>query len=520
MKIEIGSSSHNGSAPGQYVEITHNGEKLKWDISPYSRRDRSESASQAIFDELNNFLGSRPLERQQQIFDIYRAIREDLGKGYAMNSLQRSLQYRIRDLYKLIPYDELEDWVRRDSGLRVPASIKVAHAPDDPADPAYLSQTYLHRDYVELMTLAIIERPMVPVWGEYMRMAKMFSGNDRKELECLRLLFYTPIVVCRPYLRLREYIVARAASHQKQGPSQATVMGGMGSSELPEWLMSITTVRRLAICPIISPDENTHIVTNLHQFLVFNLRAMDRKFGGRFGGSITDKEKTASQKEESNDSYMEMYKIKADVSDGDISKVNVYPEHVQSMIDHLDTTIPMEYYVACRDALRPIEHLPVLEHQELLVQWVIHHVISAHSIPLVGKQPLLNIMAVVQAALWHWDLPSLAVMVSATPVIHGDEVILSGTEIRGRMPKDQSELLSQIFRHYRQPRQQNAAPKTYNVAVKAIETFCVMAGQNEWQLNAPTELKYRATTPENFNRYEVTADVRSALTRLILKITQ
>jgi hypothetical protein len=520
MKIEIVASSLNGSAPGQYAKISRNGVELLWDISPYSRRDRSESASVAIFDEINAYLAQLPAQTQHQIFELYQQIREDLGKGFAMTSLQKTLQMRVRQLYTLLSFEDLEEWVRRKSGLRVPSTIKVAHAADDPNDPSYLSQTYLYQDYQELMALAVALRPMVPIWGEYIRMTKMFAGVLHKELEALRLLYFTPIVACRPYLRLRDYIVARATSYNKQGPSQATVMGGMGSSETPEWLMSVTVVRRLSVCPIISPDENTHIVTNLHQFLVFNLRAMDRKFGGRFNGSIVDKEKSAQEKDQGNDSLMEMYKNKTELSDGDITKMNVYPDNIQSMIDHLDTTIPMEYFTLCREALRPIEHLQLLDQQQLLVQLVIHRCITAHAIPLTGKQALLNVMAVVQAALWHWEFPSLAVMVTATPIIQSDETILSGMEIRGRMPKDQTESLMQIFKHYRQPRQQNAAPKAYNVAVKTVEAFCAMAGQNEWFLNAPVELKYLATTPENFARYEVTADIRTTLTSLILKITQ
>ena len=517
MKIEIVTSSQGGMSSGQQVQIEHDGRKaLLWDVSAYSRsRERSDASNDLLFSEINRYFSQISTERQYRLYQLYEALREDLSTGYSMNSLKKTLQARITTLYQLIPFDDIETWVRRDSDIRIPSTFKVVHGPDDLID-----QTYTRQDYQQLVALAVALRAMVPIWGEFVKASRDYAGNLHKELEGLRLLYYSDLSESPPMKRLLAYIEATAGSQQKTGPSLATLMGegAIGSSEMPDYLLAITVVRRLAVCAISGIDDSINMITNIHQFITHNLRGMDRKIGGnRFGGSITDKEKSASQKEESNDSLMELYKIKQATPDGEGVKTNVFTEYLDSMVNHVDPTIPPAYVTACLAAVRSISQRPVLDHQRVLVQYVMNKPIPAQGVPRINLEGMLVAMPVVQAALWHWGLYSLAVLVTATPVTLNDGIILGGNDLRGRMPKEQSDTLARLFKHYRQPRMQNAAAKTYNVAARAIESYSTLVARSNWDLHAPPELLQLATTIENYRCYEVTAEIRMALYNLVLR---
>ena len=524
MRIDILPSSATGNSSALIVAISHNGQTLNWDISPYSRSrsDQGGATPTSMFDEINAYLAQLSAEKQYRMFELYRAIREELNKGYGTRALSTMLQGRAKQLYELAPFEEVDYWVRHGSGLRVPPSFKTQHGPDDPRDKIYLDQTYLYTDYQQLITLTVAERLMVPIWGEFLKAAKLLSGNTSKEQAGLKLLFYTNLISSPPMLRLRDYIGARVDVHLKDGPSAAAVMGGMGSSEMPEYLQAITVVRRLSVCAVVSPDDNNNLVTNVHQFVKNNLSGVDKKVGSRFNGTITDKEKSAgSRQDESNDSLLELHKIKTEISDGDAQKISVYPQFVQNLINHIDPTIPAEYVDQCMEHIRALDGLSIQEHQSRLMQWVASGPIPVEGADLMSRPSERTTMAVVQAALWHWGYHALAVMVTATPVVQAEGVLLGGTEIRGRMPKEIEKQLLRDFPHHRQPRQSNAPTKYYNPAVKAIEAFCALAVRNEWQLHAPVELKMLATQPEYFLRYEITADkIRVDLANLLLKITQ
>lgn len=499
-----------------------------FDISSYSRsRDRAFGSSEDdvetsadMFKEINEFFKTLPSERQYRIFQIYSEMREELSSIFSMRTMQRSLMELTRKLYELIPIEEINTWVRRDSNIRVPQNIKLDYTPDDPTDTIYYDRTYLKKDYQELATLAVALRPMVPIWGEFVKSSREFSGNTQKEMEAERLLYQTTLITSRPVERLRRYITAFALAHRDLGPSQATLMGGMSSTELPEWVLAITIVRRLPVCQIENAEDNSNIITNLHQFILHNLKGAKNKFGGKFNGNITDKEKSASQKEESNDSYMEMYKIKQAISDGDAVKISVYARNPLALAEKIDPTIPSRYIEECLEAIKIIANIQDGPHQRLLVQWVMHRPIPAEGVPLMDRQSLLVAMSVTQAALWHWGFYSLAVMVTAVPIYMEGGMAALGSSIPGRLSKTQAETLSRLFPHYQAPRIQNTALKTYNVAARAIENYCGLVGGREWELNAPPELMRLATQIENYRRYEPSTEIRTALFDLFLKITQ
>ena len=58
MRIQILSSAQAGTTSSEIVQISHNGQVLNWDISPYSRsRDaQGEAAAATVFDEINSYL--------------------------------------------------------------------------------------------------------------------------------------------------------------------------------------------------------------------------------------------------------------------------------------------------------------------------------------------------------------------------------------------------------------------------------------------------------------------------------
>lgn len=521
MKLEILSSTQAGTSSGEIVQISHNGQVLNWDISPYSRsRDaQGEAAAATVFDEINAYLAQVSAERQYHIFELFTRFREVLNRGYDTRPLTLALQELVKNLYELIPYQDVENWVKNSSTLRVPPSFKYDHAADDPRDDVYIAQTYLHKDYLQLIALTVALRPMVPIWGEFLKAVKEFSGNTSKESVGMKLLFFSSLVSSPPMLRLNEYIVARAQTQFKSGPSQAAVMGGMGSSELPEWLKAITVVRRLTVCPIVSREEHNNLVTNIFQFLRHNLTSVDKRWGSQFNGSITDKERSANAKDDNNDSLVELYKIKSEIPDGEAQKMNIYPEYLQNLIDHIDPTIPREYVDMCMESILAIQFESIQEHQSRLMQWVMSLAMPYEGADLMGRIPERIVLSVVQAALWHWGHYSIAVLATASPVVQETGVLLGGSEIRGRIPKDVERRLLQDFPHHRQPRQANAPAKAYNPAVKAIENYCSLVARNEWMLHAPLPLKMLAARPEFFMRYEVNADIRLSLADLLTKIT-
>ena len=514
MKIEIINSGPSGLFE---ILLSHGTESSRWDVSAYARTsDRAASLDTAkMFEEINGYWASLAPERQKSIWDVYQDIKNILDTNYELSAIHLKVQKSVKRLYDLMPLLEIQKWFHFHSRVRIPTTLKEQYGPQDPQD-----RTYLRGDYVDLVVLCVALRPMVPIWGEYISNTKRETGSTFKELMALSLLSQCYLVHSTPFNRIKAFIEASVKHSMDQGPSATAVLGGMGSTELPDWVLALTMVRRLAVGEISAPDDTSHIITNVYQYINNTLKSMDRKFGGKFGGKVSEKMQPTSGGEEDKTSVVEMYKVKQEVSDGDLVIVNVYTELVYEMALKVEPDIDMTRVTQCLQASKALENLPIQPHQITLVQWVMATCLPARGIPLLTKPALLRSIAVTQAVLWHWGFFDLAAMVSASPLPNVRGVMVAMMESRGRIPKEYMAQLEELYPHYQQQRGKQTTARQLNVAARAVDAFCELVTRDDWQLHVPADLLVLTSRHENTKKLVIPGDIRAHLARLIIKIAR
>ncbi len=525
MKIEIAKSSAEDYRGQSVVVISHKDRpRLEWDISIYNKsRSQVEDEQGPLFEELNAVLATLPSERQDRIYDVYRFAREEQSKGFEMQPLTQVLQRVAKDLYELVTYDDARRWVDTQSGLRVPDGIKSILGPEDPRDPLYLDRTYLEEDYKGLVAMGVAVRAMLPIWGEFLKTAKDYSGNANKEREGMRLLYFSSLINCEPMKRLERYIETTTREFQKRGPTAASIMGGAGSTATPEIIQAITVVRRLAVCDLISRDGSVNVITNVYQFILYNLKGMDRKYGGKYGANITDQADASTSREDSNDSRLELLRIKENVAAAVGVKKNVYSENIANMVEFVDPTIPREYLVLTARAIEPVDYKLYRPIQEFLMQAVLgsciareHPTMSPHGLPLMKLAAQHRAAIVVQSALWHWGFYQLAALLTAEEIQQPAEILGSADPMRYN--KQSTELLSQLFPYERQLPRSRTKSRYSNVGQRVIENFNIEARRPIWRLHAPKALVDMLPNPQAAENYEFISTVRDEMIQLFLKI--
>ena len=525
MRIET-SRSVEGEYRGQACVVVTHGDQpaLVWDISIYTKsRAQIEDGPGPLFEDLNAAIALLPEEQQAMLYAIYRDARAIQSQGLGVGEVTPLLQEIARRLYEVMPYERFQGWVDQHSGIRVPDGIKVVHGPDDPRDQVYLDRTYLVTDYMGLVGLGLAVRLMLPIWGEFLKAAKTYSGNANKEREGMRLLYYTSLIDCVPMKRLERYIEAFTSEVQKQGPSQASIMGGAGSTAIPEIIQSILIVRRLAVCDLVSSDGTVNVITNVYQFILFNLKGMDRKYGGKYGANITDQGDASTSREDSNDSRLELMRIKEDVPAAVGVKKNVYSHNVANMVECVDPTIPMDILQQCSKAIAVVDWKLYEYPQVFLMQSVVgspiakpYPAMSYRGLPLMKLESQHRAAAVTQAALWHWGFYQLAALLTAEKLPPVTDIL--GASDPMRFNKEAAATLMQLFPYERtQPRSKPKSRFT-NVGQRVIESFTVDVRKPVWRLHAPQQLIERLPNPQAAQQYEFFSSVRDEMIQLFLKI--
>lgn len=512
MKIEIDSSSSTGLSS---VKMTHGDESITWDVSAYARTSERAASldTDKIFEEINAYWATLKIERLDAIWEIYKKIRIVLDTNYDSISIENKLQKLVKQLYDLMPLAEITHWTKFHSNVRIPTNLKDTYGPQESQE-----RTYLRGDYEQLAVLAIALRPMVPVWGEFIFTIKREVGNTDKELHALKLLYYSELVRSVPFMRLRTFVESSVAHTPQQGPSLTAVLGGLGSTELPEWVLALTCVRRLALGEVSSQDDSSNIITNVYQYVVNTLKSMDRKFGGKFGGKVSDKIQPGGSSEEAKASVVEGYKVKQEVPDGDLVTVNIYTENPIGMAAQVEPELNPELVQLCLHHVHTLDNQSIQPHQVTLVQWLLDPVLPRRGIPLLQKPALLRAMAVTQALLWHWGFYDIAALVTATPLISDQNMLVGAMKSRGRIPRELMAELAVVFPHHSPGRGKQQTQHQLNVGAKAVDLFVELITRSDWTLHAPLDLIERTSRVDNTKKLIVPADIRAQLAKLLIQI--
>lgn len=515
MKIELDPLKSLGQST---LKLSHGNESSFWDVSAYYQRSGEKTPAledNMIFDEINNYWAQLSPDRQTQIWNTYQQARQILDTHYDIKALLRPLKAVAKQLYDLMPVSEIAYWAKFQK-IRLPNTLKDTYEARDIPE-----QTYLRQDYEGLVVLAISLRPMLPIWGEFISATHKETGNAFKEYQGLHLLKDSTIMESEPMQRLRVYVNAFVERSQQPALSSSALLSGLGSSELPTWILALTVVRRLTVGQISARDDNSSLISNVHQYIQNNLKSLDRKVGvQKFGGTgkVVDKKKPEQNPEDQKASIVELYKVKQEVPDGDLVILNVATENVPLMMTTVDANIPEDKLQKCLDCVAALEHLPIEPHLFTLAQWIMSPYMPARGVPHLSKSALLRVFALTQAALWHWGFYDLAVLATATPLPVRDDEMRAGLEGRARIPKEIMEQLVAKWPHFRVGRGKQVTQRQQNVVSRAVDKFCDMIAANDWQLHAPTELLQLSSRFPNTKRLTVPQDIRAHVAQLLLQI--
>lgn len=456
----------------------YTGEEIPWNVSIFERTRLSTIDN--LFRDINGYWTRVPENRLRQIWNIYAEIREVFNTIFDFNQLTLTLMELVSKLYELMPIDEIENWVKFYGKVKYPDVLEIEHDPLDP-NPG---RTYLRSDYHGLIVLTVSLRPMVPIWGEYMSRIRTDTSSTFKEFMAMKLLTKT-YVINNPYTeRLKIYIQSSIKIPNKSAieDNSSAILAGLGTDELPDWLLAFVAVRRMSVVEIDASKERGSIISNIYGYVSHAIKDLDRKFGG----AIKEKRPEGnSNKKEDEISQLESYRVKHEVSYGEISLFSIYGRDVHGVAKAIDPTIPDDLVDYCQQHISNLLDLPITRQHITLVQWITATVIPSRAIYTLHKADLLRLMGVTQAILKHWGFHELAIVATAEPH-QGSANVSILMEVKHRLSPEIVSELNKLY-PYTDPTDKDSSKKA-NYGIKAITTFHKEVNMIQWRVKAGREI--------------------------------
>lgn len=506
--------SSSDKEPFRHVKLVHGKEYINWSMRYYEKQ--SGLSVTGVFGDINGYWASLPSEKQALIFDVYRRISEAISNIVDAMMLKVKLVEYVSELYRHTPYEDFSKWVTGNIMIHTPPEMRDTYAELEIAKRStagddYSATTYLRQEYIDLVKLAIFFKPMVPIWAEYAIAFDTSSGKSNfREYNAMSLIMNTEINRLPAMDRLRVYM---SASIPTSDNSFSALLGGLGSSEVPDWLMSSVMIRK--ICLIDTKILSTNNITSvLYHSTANTLKSMKRWFTG------TVKDKTATKvigDDGEETPFAENYKIKQDKSDADLRIRSVYTQAMERVILKVDETIDKTIIRAVKrnNASAMKDFIPT-EGQMTLLAWAVSPAISVHAISHLDRQSLMSTMLAGQAILWHWGFYDLALLLTSDETRTQDGLLLGGVTSQSRIPREYVDLFSEMCPYH--PDSTNKKVRQINVACTAIDDMARSFVKCDWILRAPEELIELGTHMDERNVMIVPSDIRTHISKLVEKL--
>lgn len=498
------------------LKVVHGDKEIYWDLKFYS--NPKNATVNSVFEYINGYWQSLPANRQADIFHAYERIQEVIEGVVDPNMLHVRLTNEVDKLYKLMPHDEVREWLIKNVNIRVPPIIKEHYnqleiAERNQTKTDYKARTYLREDYLELVYVAVALKAMIPIWSEYAKQLNYTQDtNSFREYQCFSLLKKTNVVKSPAIAQLQTYIQTNNPEAKSQ---MSAALGGLGSSEMPDWLMSLAVIRKLVIIKLSSLENNDNIISVVYHHVGNSIKSLERKFTGR----IKDKSKPSGSEDDESKSIVETYKIKQEISDGDLAVLSVYSEKPGDMLVEIDPTVPKEMLGLCLDYCRNDfqQSRQPAKCQLVLLRWLMSPVLSPRSIDNINKVSLLTCFGVGQSLLWHWGFPDLALILTSSETRDANGMFLGGIESRTRIPNDDVELFEQLYPHTYEKKTKERERQS-NLTCLAIDDLAKEIVRCDWKTHSPPELMRLSENVDESGVMNAPSDIRIQLSKLVLKI--
>lgn len=506
-------------AGSKALVMEHNGRTLDWSTSGYLNPNRLDR----VIRDINDYWSRIPKSRQDLIFDIYADIHHKLMTIDDGNRLFERLIPDLECLLKEHPSPEMLLWIEKHSTVKITREIKEFY---DEGFPKEI--TYIRSEYKDLLAQVLRSRVMLPIWAVYLTKVKEEYGVAFKEYLAASLLESTDYTESAGYERLYVYVRHHVDSASR---SIAGVLANLGSVEVPDYVIAMAVVRKLATCELPNesePDEPVNLVATLYNFIMSTVEGLDNKFDG----TIRDK-RPADGSDDSNPdntSLAEGYKARASISEGDVEIFSVYMSKMKLVAHKIDATVPDSLIQECWSTLVQSSTYQPQPCQFTLVQWVMASSgLSPQAIPHLDLDSLLNAIAVTQALLIHWGFVDLALLLTALAKPTPEDVIYNTRRVHPT--PEQLVVLQQLFPYHQQLKGRNLqkqaslqgtgkAQVQQNPALIAVEKLTSIASDCTWHFTASEWLVQQSTFGGSVHGHVLPIDIKVQLVDLVIKLNQ
>lgn len=487
--------------------IVHKEKKISFLINGIIRK--AAEIEYDVFEYINKYWQTLSEPEQDAVFESYKRIRSLFSTIINKSELARQLNLELVKLLNFHDFQRMHDWVVFYSDIRIPDNFakQYTHNYDQQGSR---EQTYIRSDYTKLIAMILILKTAIPVWGEFMNQGKDDAGTLFKEYYAFQLLNGADIMISEAMQKLDLYVKHAIAD---KNTNASAIKEGISSEDFPFWMLSQLIIHRLSIGDIRGLDPKANIVTYIYKYIsqknqffeTNNEKAVRDKSRNDYDGVSDDKI-----------SSLERYKIKHDISLGEIVEIAFSIRDLHQVAWRLDPTLPKADIDRSLETVQKLNNFELKMPQLNILRWLFAPVVSSKGLLYLDKQIIVNCLGVAEAILFHNGFDHLAVLLTGIVPPVDDQIYISSTDSRARIPKDIVDQLNKLYPFQRYIGGKKTGYKPVNPAIETIDLVAQQFSQYSWVATAHGDHLERIFGLRENPHITIPYDIKIILARYVL----
>ena len=486
--------------------VRHNGREVSFICAAFKKQNGSPD----IFKEINQLLLSNYIN-SNELFQCYLEARDLFDRTKEQN-LFYHLEKICLKVADLISIEQVSEWITYYSDIRVPDSFDKKYTESNQVQKTP-DRTYIASEYKQLISMSIILRLLVPIWGEYIYNVRDNKGTDFKDSFAVKLIRNSRLCQSEPWEKLDRYIRATIGS---ECFNREAIQKSVSSEEFPEWIMSFVVVRRLCIGPIQTTDSKANLITFIHKYILTRMKGEDTSEINRIRDKKIDSQ--SSQHAEKS-STLDQYKLKHRIPAGDIVEVQESVKDVFKTALQLDPTINLQQLEIALSTTKVLLNNVITNAQFSIAKWVLKPVLSSNGIEFLEKHQLVEMFALAQTYLWHHNHKLFAILITAcVEAMDEDEFCITASSPNYQLNPQLRSEIERLFPFNRPPKKGDKEPE--NMCIAQINAQVSDIQSKRWILTCSDAMvmDFYGQIPSG-KRYKHDPTIRDKLAQLVIFLT-
>lgn len=499
-----------------YIVTSHHNEKIQWDAGIYKTQYKPDVLD--LFEHINLYWAKLSEQETNYIWNLYKQIASVMESSYEVQFLIMELIPLITELLNAHEFDRVRTWWVYHTNIQIPATVPAEYI-GVVGRPGTREQTYIKSDYKDLITLTLILRVMLPIWGRFLEEIKNSVGNVYKEQTSLQLIGASNLFTSPAMAKLSTYVSNNIPGNRDiEGRSktinwQRVVVAGVGREDFDRYLLAMTVIRKVIINDIRGADQNTSMVSYIYSFITAKMK----------NGDSTNREDTIQLKAidrsgdnsrsgggDSSGTYLENIQVQTAHPFGDILAYEHYCSDARAIMRRLCGANAndelLDVFLKASAWLSPTD---IQKCQVTMTKYIVHPVISPRAVNFLTRNAVINLMAAAQTFAWVNGYPFISAIVTAK-VTDVDAVSFQ----RVRVDAEKIEKIQAIYPYmtYR------GKDRSVNPANFALDMLDKEFTRSSWIFNLPDAMMSVVLGSTPNRGVPCPPDFRSQLTAMIIKI--